>query len=156
MEASDSLEKSPDLPPELFQNDVDFATGVSAFFFLPVLVAALTSAEEFNAATKSGCQAALSHFARSDSCFAFPDPSSPPTTTSFPGYSRGLARLVSRGGRFLGLVDHFEPDRFAEHRLERRDMPVRGPQFQLRVSGRAQAGEIVVAARVEIDSGQSL
>jgi hypothetical protein len=43
MKASDSLEKSPDLPPELFQNDVDFATGVSAFFFLPVLVAALTA-----------------------------------------------------------------------------------------------------------------
>ena len=46
MKASDSLQKSPDLPPELFQNDVDFGTGVSAFFFLPVVVAALTGAEE--------------------------------------------------------------------------------------------------------------
>src|SRR5215510_11925396 len=69
--------------------------GVSEFFFLPVLVAALTRADEFHSVTKTGWPAALSHFARRASCVVFPDPSMPSTTNSFPGYSWGFVRLLS-------------------------------------------------------------
>jgi len=69
--------------------------GVSEFFFLPLLLAALTSADEFHSVTKTGRPAALSHFASSASCVVFPDPSMPSTTNSFPGYSCGVVRLFS-------------------------------------------------------------
>src|SRR6478735_11532019 len=76
--------------------------GVSAFFFLPALVAALTSADEFHSVTNTGWPAALSHFARRESWVVFPDPSIPSTTNSLPGYSCGVVRLF--GIRRLFLV----------------------------------------------------
>ncbi len=39
--------------------------GVSAFFFFPVFVAALTSADEFHSVTNTRCPSAVSHFASS-------------------------------------------------------------------------------------------
>ena len=45
---------------------------------------------------------------------------------------------------------------FAQHFLERRDVPMRRPQLQFRVAVRAQAGQIVVAAREEIDARERL
>src|SRR5688572_21087769 len=71
--------------------------GVSAFFFFPVLVAALTRADEFHSVTKTRCPSALNHFDSSDSCVVFPDPSIPSTTNSFPGYSCRFVRLFSIG-----------------------------------------------------------
>src|SRR4029450_4053391 len=108
--------------------------GVSAFFFLPVFVAALTSADEFHSVTRTGRPAALSHFASSASCVVFPDPSIPSTTNSFPGYSCGVVRFVSMRGRFLVVVadGDLESNRFAEHLLQRRDVSVRGPDLELR------------------------
>src|SRR5574339_1102794 len=109
--------------------------GVSAFFFLPVFVAALTSAEEFHSVTKTGCPAALSHFASSASCVVFPDPSMPSTTNSFPGYSCAVVRLFSMGRTFLVVgAGDLEPQRLAENVLERRDVPVGRPELQLRVA----------------------
>src|SRR3954463_3782225 len=103
--------------------------GVSAFFFLPVLVAALTSAEEFHSVMKTGCPAALSHFASSASCVVFPDPSMPSTTKSFPGYSCGVVRLFSMWWTFFllppppsrgrGASRHLEAQRALEDLLER-------------------------------------
>ena len=49
-----------------------------------------------------------------------------------------------------------ETYRLAEHPFEWRHVPVRRPQLELRIAGRAQAGEIVVAARIEIDAGERL
>src|SRR5512145_2298794 len=124
--------------------------GVSEFFFLPVLVAALTRAEEFHSVTKTGWPAALSHFARSASCVVLPDPSMPSTTNSFPGYSWRVVRLFSMCLAFLVVRPRdFEPDRLAEELLERSGVPVSGPELQFRVAGRAQSGEIIVAARIE-------
>src|SRR5918996_4226583 len=86
--------------------------GVRAFFFLPVLVAALTSAEEFHSVWKTGCPAFLSHFASSASCVVFPDPSMPSTTNSFPGYSCGVVRLLSMRRLVLVIAArHLEADR---------------------------------------------
>ena len=64
--------------------------GVSAFFFLPVLVAALTRADEFHSVTNTRCPSALSHFASSPSWVVFPDPSIPFDDEQF---SRVLVRL---------------------------------------------------------------
>jgi len=50
----------------------------------------------------------------------------------------------------------FEADRFAEHALERRDVPVRGPDLELRVAGGAEPYEIVVRAGIEVDSCEGL
>jgi hypothetical protein len=64
--------------------------------------------------------------------------------------------------RFLVIDDRviadgdFETNRFAEHPFERHDVAMRRPYLQLRVAGRAEPGEIVVGARIEIDSGQCL
>src|SRR4051794_22626793 len=97
--------------------------GVNAFFFLPDFVAAFTSADEFHSVTKTGCPAALSHFASSASCVVFPDPSMPSTTNSFPGYSWRVVRLFSMRDWFLAvagdrilecLARHFEANRLAE------------------------------------------
>jgi len=63
---------------------------VSAFFFLPVLVAALTRADEFIPVTKTRCPSALSHFARSASCVVFPDSVDPLDGREF---ARVLVRL---------------------------------------------------------------
>src|SRR3954463_2390623 len=97
--------------------------GVSAFFFLPALVAALTRADEFHSVTKTGWPAALSHFASSESWVVFPDPSIPSTTNSFPGYSCGVVRLF--GIRRLFLVfgpSHLETDGGFQLAFERRDV----------------------------------
>src|SRR3954469_18879389 len=107
--------------------------GVSAFFFLPVLVAAFTRADEFHSVTKTRCPSALSHFASSPSCVVLPEPSIPSTTNSLPGYSCGCVRLfnisVRRGRRrrFRRRVPDFEPQRLARHSLERRRVSRRGP-----------------------------
>src|SRR3954468_4556111 len=69
--------------------------GVSAFFFLPVFVAAFTRADEFHSVTNTRWPLALSHFASSPNCVVLPDPSIPSTTNSFPGYSCGFVRLLS-------------------------------------------------------------
>src|SRR5688572_4393511 len=99
--------------------------GVSVFFFLPVLVAALTSADEFHSVTKTGRPAALSHFASSASCVVLPDPSMPSTTNSFPGYSCGVVRLFSMCCVFLRLgANHFEANGPVQRALERRHVPV--------------------------------
>src|SRR5437667_558032 len=114
--------------------------GVSAFFFLPVFVAAFTSADEFHSVTNTRCPSAVSHFANRSSCVDFPDPSIPSTTNSLPGYSWGCVRLFSIGlsGRLGRDAADFDPQRFAGHALERRGVPRRGPQFQLHVARRAQ------------------
>src|SRR5918993_5413970 len=131
--------------------------GVNEFFFLPVLVAAFTSAEEFHSVTRTGRPAALSHFASSASCVVLPDPSIPSTTNSFPGYSCGVVRLFNIGCVFLRLgAGYFETNRQSERPFERRHVPMGGPQFQLRIAGGAQARQVVVAARKEIDSGERL
>src|SRR3990172_6894492 len=131
--------------------------GVSAFFFLPVLVAALTSADEVHSVTKTGWPAAISHLASSPSCVVLPDPSMPSTTNSFPGYSCGVVRLLSMWRLFLVIgPPHLEADGPVEHALERRGMAVRGPELQLRVARRAQPRKIIVVARVEIDAAEGL
>src|SRR4029077_16693516 len=117
--------------------------GVSAFFFLPVLVAALTSADEFHSVMKTGWPAALSHFASSPSCVVFPDPSMPSTTNSFPGYSCGVVRLfnmtrsASRAPSGRRAAD-LDPQRLADELLEGRSVPGGRPQFQLRIARRPQ------------------
>src|SRR6476469_4356939 len=112
--------------------------GVSAFFFLPVLVAAFTSADEFHSVMKTGWPAALSHFASRASCVVFPDPSMPSTTKSFPGYSCGVVRLFSMRCAFLldAPARRFEAQRPVQHLLQRLAVPVRRPQLQLGVTGR--------------------
>jgi len=40
--------------------------------------------------------------------------------------------------------------------LERCDVTMSGPQFELRVSVRSQSGEIIVAAREQVDAGECL
>src|SRR3984893_3172097 len=104
--------------------------GVSAFFFLPVLAAALTSADEFHPVTTTRCPSAISHFASSPSCVVLPEPSIPSTTNSFPGYSCGFVRLFN-----MSLPADFHSEGFADHALERRGLAVGRPQLQLRVAG---------------------
>src|SRR3954454_23253068 len=99
--------------------------GVSDFFFLPILVAAFTSAEEFHSVWKTGSPPDLSHFARRASCVVLPDPSMPSTTNSFPGYSCGVVRLFSMSNAPLAGAASFAPGyveskRPFEHLLERR------------------------------------
>src|SRR5881275_1687134 len=126
--------------------------GVSAFFFLPVLVAALTRADEFHSVTKTRCPSALNHFASSASCVVLPDPSIPSTTNSLPGYSCGCVRLFSI------CVDSadFDAKRLARETLERRPVAQRGPQFQLRVARRPHLQQVVVAAVVQHEAGDRL
>src|SRR4051812_48023589 len=125
--------------------------GVSAFFFFPVLVAALTRADEFHSVTNTRCPSAISHFASSPSCVVLPDPSIPSTTKSFPGYSCGFIRLFS-----IGRPAHFDPHRLAEHVLERCGVAGCRPQFQLRVAGRPQLQQRIVAAIVQGDTADGL
>src|SRR5436309_15547420 len=117
--------------------------GVSAFFFFPVFVAALTRADEFHSVTNTRCPSALSHFARSPSCVVLPDPSIPSTTKSLPGYSCGCVRLFNIWVTdFVQWSGHDAADldaqRLAHQALERRGVPARGPQLQFRVSRRSQ------------------
>src|ERR1700704_813422 len=104
--------------------------GVSAFFFLPVLVAAFTRADEFHSVTNTRCPSALSHFASRPSCVVFPDPSMPSTTNSFPGYSCGLVRLFN-----MGRSADLYAERLADELFEGRGVPRRGPELELRVAG---------------------
>src|SRR6266566_5990497 len=105
--------------------------GVSAFFFLPVLAAAFTSADEFHSVTNTRCPSALSHFARRPSCVVFPEPSMPSTTNSLPGYSWGFTWLFN-----MCLPAHFEAKRFSDDPLERRGVASRRPQLELGVARR--------------------
>src|SRR5262249_45898415 len=130
--------------------------GVSAFFFLPVFVAAFTSADEFHSVTNTRCPSALSHFASSPSCVVLPDPSIPSTTNSLPGYSCGCVRLfsirllarrrVGEGGR------GFNTQRLAGQPLERRRLPGCRPQFELRVAAGPNLEQVVVAAIVQLET----
>src|SRR5688500_1603335 len=106
--------------------------GVSAFFFLPVLVAALTRADEFHSVTNTRCPSALSHFASSPSWVVFPDPSIPSTTNSFPGYSCGFVRLFN-----MCVPADLDPQRLAEEPFEWRRVPRGCPQLELGVAARA-------------------
>src|SRR5260221_11841644 len=98
--------------------------GVIAFFFLPVLDAAFTSADEFHSVRNTRCPSAISHFASSPSCVVFPDPSIPSTTNSLPGYSCGLVRLFT-----IGVSTHFDAQRLADDRFERRQVPAGRPEL---------------------------
>src|SRR3954468_8332141 len=89
--------------------------GVSAFYFLPVLVAAFTRADEFHSVTKTRCPSAVNHFASSPSCVVFPEPSMPSTTNSLPGYSCGVMRLFNMGMSACGRhCAHFDAQRLAD------------------------------------------
>src|SRR3954465_11074480 len=128
--------------------------GVSAFFFLPALVAAFTRAAEFAAGTKPRWPGALSHFANRPTCVVFPEPSIPSTTNSLPGYSCGCVRLFSI--RMGGVVRpgyraaDLEAKWLACHTFERRAVTTRRPQLQFGVAGGAQLQQIVVAAIVQL------
>src|SRR2546423_14997818 len=125
--------------------------GVSAFFFLPVLVAALTRADEFHSVTKTRCPSALNHFASSASCVVLPDPSIPSTTNSLPGYSCGCVRLFS-----IGVRAYFNAQRLSHEAFERRRRPRRRPHLELRVAVGPQLQQIVVAAIVQLEAGDRL
>jgi hypothetical protein len=61
------------------------------------------------------------------------------------------------GGAPLVIVaGDFEAQRFPEHGFERRDVAVGGPELELGVAGGAQAGQVVVAAGVEVDAREGL
>src|SRR3954467_7496430 len=131
--------------------------GVNAFFFFPVFVAALTSADEFHSVTKTRCPSAVSHFASSPSCVVLPDPSIPSTTNSLPGYSCGCIRLfsISISGRFKRPA-HLDSQRLAGEALERHRVAGGRPQFQLRVARRPQLQQIIVAAIVQLEADDCL
>src|SRR5262245_17570598 len=103
--------------------------GVSAFFFFPVFVAALTSADEFHSVTNTRWPSATSHFARSPSCVVFPEPSIPSTTNSFPGYSCRCIRLFN-----IRMSADFHTQRFLDDFLKWRGLTLRRPQLELRVA----------------------
>src|SRR5688572_17636429 len=125
--------------------------GVSVFFFLPVFVAALTSAEEFHSVNRTGRPAALSHLANSASCVVFPDPSMPSTTNSLPGYSCGVLRLFS-----IRSSTGAQADGFAQRVFERRYLTMGGPELELGVARCAEFDEIFFAAVVQFDAGHCL
>src|SRR5580700_7129733 len=125
--------------------------GVSAFFFLPVLAAALTRADEFHSVTNTRCPSAISHFASSPSCVVLPEPSIPSTTSSFPGYSCGFVRLFN-----MGLPADLHPEGLPDHAHERRRLAVGGPQLQLCVAGGSDLEQHVFASIVKLDPGDGL
>src|SRR4029079_18718865 len=118
--------------------------GVRAFFFFPVLVAALTRADEFHSVTKTRCPSATSHSASRPSCVVFPDPSIPSTTNNLPGYSWRCFRLVN-----IRVFAHFHAQRLADHPFEGRRMTLRRPQFQFGIASSANLQQGIVAAIVE-------
>src|SRR3979490_3338503 len=107
--------------------------GVSAFFFLPVFVAALTRADEVHSVTTTRCPPALSHFASRPSCVVLPEPSIPSTTNSFPGYSWAFIRLFN-----IWFSADFDPQRLADQALEGRRVPGGRPQFELPAAPRGE------------------
>src|SRR5438093_1008214 len=113
--------------------------GVSAFFFLPVFVAAFTRADEFHSVTNTRWPSALSHLARRPSCVVFPDPSIPSTTKSLPGYSCGVMSVFN-----IAVSADLDANRLADESFKRRGVPRRGPQFQFGVSRRPHLQEIVL------------
>src|SRR6266542_6982318 len=125
--------------------------GVSAFFFLPVFVAAFTRADEFHSVTNTRCPSALSHFASSPSCVVFPDPSIPSTTNSLPGYSCGFIRLFN-----MRVPTDFETKRLSEQPLHRLSVTGGRPELQLRIAARSDLQQPIVAAIVQIDGGNGL
>src|SRR5262245_13870238 len=124
--------------------------GVSAFFFLPVFVAALTRADEFHSVTKTRCPSALSHFDNSASCVVFPDPSIPSTTNSFPGYSWGVVRLFNMG------FAHFKAQRLADDPLEGGGMAAGRPQLELGVRRRSHLHQEIILAVMQFEAGDRL
>src|SRR5262245_32388382 len=126
--------------------------GVSAFFFLPVLVAALTRADEFHSVTNTRWPSAVSHFASSASCVVFPDPSMPSTTNSFPGYSCGLVRLFNIRGR----PAHFDAKRLVDEALERDRVTVGSPPLELGVGLGPELQQGVFAPIVQLDAADGL
>src|SRR5947208_7228619 len=132
--------------------------GVSAFFFLPVLVAAFARADEFHSVTNTRCPSALSHFANSPSCVGLPDPSIPSTTNNLPGYSCGCVRLFSiwMRGRLGSDAADLDAQGFAGHPLERRGVPRRGPELEFDVARRTQLEQIVVASAVQLQPHDGL
>src|SRR3954465_6142611 len=125
--------------------------GVSAFFFLPALVAAFTRAAEFAAGTKPRWPGALSHFANRPTCVVFPEPSIPSTTNSLPGYSCGCVRLFS-----MGVGTDLDAKWLSGQTLEWRCVACGRPELQLRVAGGAQLQQVVVAAIVKFEAGDGL
>src|SRR5467141_642556 len=125
--------------------------GVSAFFFLPVFVAAFARADEFHSVTKTRCPSALSHFASSPSCVVLPDPSIPSTTNSLPGYSWGCMSVFS-----IDVSAHLDAKRLARQALERPGVTSRGPQLQFRVARCPHLQQIVPAAIVKLEAGDGL
>src|SRR5476649_259382 len=125
--------------------------GVSAFFFLPVLVAAFTSADEFHSVTKTRCPDALSHLASSANCVVLPEPSIPSTTNSLPGYSCGCVRLFS-----ICVAADLDAERLSRQAFEWSGVARGRPELQLRVARRPQLEKIVVAAIVELEAGDGL
>src|SRR5581483_7006418 len=125
--------------------------GVSAAFFFPIFVAALTSADEFHSVTNTRCPAALSHFASSPSCVVFPDPSIPSTTNSLPRYSCGFVRLFS-----IGVPTDLESERLAKEPFERAGVTAGGPELELGVAGGPDLEQAVLAAVVELHGADGL
>src|SRR5438874_4505276 len=107
--------------------------GVSAFFFFPVFVAALTSADEFHSVRNTRWPSALSHLASSPSCVVLPEPSIPSTTNSLPGYSCGCVRVFN-----ISVAADFEPERLTGHSFKGCGVPRGGPELQLGVACGAQ------------------
>src|SRR5580704_8904126 len=125
--------------------------GVNAFFFFPVLVAALTSTDEFHSVTNTRWPSALSHFASSASCVVLPEPSIPSTTNSLPGYSWGLVRLFN-----MGVIADFDVKRLADQPREWCHVPRGGPQLELGVAGRSHLQEHVLSPIVKLESRDDL
>jgi len=59
-------------------------------------------------------------------------------------------------GILVFAAAHLEPDRLAQHGLERGDVAVGGPQLQFRVATGTQPCEVVVAAGIQVDPGEHL
>src|SRR5437899_4252050 len=132
--------------------------GVSAFFFLPVRVAALTRADEFHSVTNTRWPSALSHFARSASCVVLPEPSIPSTTKSLPGYSCVCVRLFSIGvrTRICPCAAGLDAKRLASEPYKWRRMTRRRPEFQFRVARCPQLQQVVIAAVVQVEADDGL
>src|SRR6266705_1793645 len=120
--------------------------GVNAFFFLPVLVAALTRADEFHSVTNTRWPSALSHLASSPSCVVFPEPSMPSTTNSLPGYSCDVVRLFN-----IGVPADFDEKGFSDQSFEGCRVAPGGPELELGVSRRANLQEPILTAIAQID-----
>jgi hypothetical protein len=64
--------------------------------------------------------------------------------------------VVVARDRSLIVASHLEADSLAEHFFEGRDVPVRGPELELGITGRAEARQIVITARIQIDAVKRL